>query len=71
MFQELIEEKKSSWKFIQIEMIWFRAEDYPLILAAADVGVCLHYSSSGLDTPMKIIDMYGAGLPVLAAEYPW
>jgi beta-1,4-mannosyltransferase len=54
---------------IQLRTLWVPAADYPLLLGAADLGVSLHRSSSGLDLPMKIADMFGAGLPVCALDY--
>jgi beta-1,4-mannosyltransferase len=68
-FQEMISEK--NFTYVKIVLPWLTAEDYPKLLASADIGVSLHKSSSNLDLPMKIVDMFGCCLPVCALDYPW
>ncbi|MFZ0247024.1 glycosyltransferase [Candidatus Binatus sp.] len=54
---------------IHLRTLWLVAEDYARLLGSADIGVSCHRSASGIDLPMKIADLFGAGVPVCALDY--
>lgn len=54
---------------VAVVFAWLPVQHYPPVLASAQLGICLHASSSGLDLPMKAVDLLGAGIPVLALNY--
>lgn len=60
--QKLVQNRKLD--DVIIATAWLSQEDYALLLGSADLGISLHTSSSGVDLPMKVVDMFGTGLPV-------
>lgn len=69
--QQYVEQMKQlDLRRVAIRTAWLEPEDYPRLLGSADVGISLHASSSGVDLPMKVVDMLGSQLPVCALSYP-
>uniref|UniRef100_A0A6G1S6G9 Beta-1,4-mannosyltransferase n=1 Tax=Aceria tosichella TaxID=561515 RepID=A0A6G1S6G9_9ACAR len=61
--------EKMNFEHIEIILPWLSAEDYCKMVGSCDIGISLHSSSSGVDLPMKVVDLYGCGIPVLAFKY--
>ncbi|KAL6048653.1 mannosyltransferase [Balamuthia mandrillaris] len=66
-YKQLIRERQ--YRHTHVLTMWLSAENYPKLLGCCDLGISLHTSSSGLDLPMKVVDMFGCELPVLAYHF--
>lgn len=65
------EERARSLAGAEIQIItgWLPATLYRDLLRAADIGISMHRSASGLDIPIKLLDMIGAELPPIAFDF--
>ncbi|MGE3275160.1 MAG: glycosyltransferase [Vicinamibacterales bacterium] len=54
---------------VAVRTAWLEPAAYPVLVGSADLGLCLHRSSSGLDLPMKLADFRGAGVAVATFDY--
>lgn len=71
VFEQQVEAARFDPQLIHVSTAYLQSfNNYARVLGAADVGLCVHRSSSGLDLPMKCVDMLGCGIPVIALDYP-
>jgi len=57
------------WRRAEVHTAFLDPAGYRELLCAAHFGFCMHRSSSGVDLPMKIMDLFGARTPVCALDY--
>ncbi len=57
------------YRHLCLATVWLHPEDYRRLLGCADLGLSLHRSTSGVDLPIKVVDMFEAGLPAAVLRY--
>jgi len=58
-----------AYRHCAVTSVWLPLRAYATLLASAHLSLSLHASSSGLDLPMKVVDSFGAGVPVAAVSF--
>jgi len=56
-------------KGVLVDTGFLSEAEYRALIRRADLGLSLHRSSSRLDLAMKVVDLFGGGLPVCALDY--
>jgi beta-1,4-mannosyltransferase len=69
--REAFEQRLSGlqWRRVILKTAFLDPADYRELLCAAHLGLSLHRSSSGVDLPMKIMDLFGARTPACVLDY--
>ncbi len=69
--RQAFEQRLASTRYTHatVHTAFFEPAAYRDVLRAADLGLCFHTSSSGVDLPMKVIDFFGAHTPICAYDY--
>ena len=58
-----------SWCRVVVRTAFLDPSTYRELLVAAHLGFCLHRSASGVDLPMKLVDLFGARTPACVLDY--
>jgi beta-1,4-mannosyltransferase len=69
--RESFEQRLSAlkWRRVILHIAFLDPDDYRSLLRAAHLGFSMHRSSSGVDLPMKIMDLFGARTPACVLDY--